>query len=73
MPKNSPLATGAAISTMLLLLFQPFAQQTISFASRAAPMASETAHAFQATSWNMSNYDNQSTSADPSKYYTVRP
>jgi hypothetical protein len=71
MPIQPPLATGAAISTILLLLFQPFAQQTISFASRAAPMANETAHAFQATSWNISNYDNQSASTDPSKYSTT--
>lgn len=68
LPVRSPLATCAAILTTLLLLFQPFAQQTINFASRVAPMANETAHAFQATSWNMSSYDNQSASTEPSKY-----
>jgi hypothetical protein len=65
LPILSPLATCAAILTTLLLFFQPFAQQTINFASRTARMPNETAHAFQATSWNMSSYDNQSNSKNP--------
>jgi hypothetical protein len=67
LPIQSPLATFAAVLTTLLLLFQPFAQQTINFASRTAPMPNETAHAFQATSWSADSFGNQSASKEPCK------
>jgi hypothetical protein len=67
LPIRSLLATFAAILTTLLLLFQPFAQQTINFASRVAPMLNETAHAFQAKDWHTSGFGNQSASKEPRK------
>ena len=67
LPIHSPLATCAAVLTTSLLLFQPFAQQTINFASRTAPMPNETAQAFQATSWDTSSFGNQSASREPRK------
>ena len=67
LPIQSPLATGAAILMTLLLLFQPFAQQTINFASREAPMANETAHAFRAMKMNKTNLETPSDFAEPGK------
>jgi hypothetical protein len=67
LPIRSPLATCAAILTTLLLLYQPFAQQTINFASRAAPMPNMTAHMFQAKRWYTSDFGNQSASKEPCK------
>ena len=67
LPIHSPLATLVALLTLLLLLFQPFAQQTINLASRAAPMLNETAYAYRATKWNMSSVDFQSPSNEPCK------
>jgi hypothetical protein len=64
LPIHSPIATCATLMTTLLLLFQPFAQQTINFASRVAALPDETAHAFRATKWNTSNFGNQSDSGD---------
>jgi len=48
---KSPLSSCAALITILLLLFQPFMQQTIEVAARSAPMSNETAYATRATSY----------------------
>jgi hypothetical protein len=47
----SPITTGAAIVTFLLLLFQPFMQQTIVYSSRPAPMSQEIAAVTRAIQW----------------------
>ncbi|KAH6629124.1 hypothetical protein C7974DRAFT_181757 [Boeremia exigua] len=60
-----PLASGAALVTILLLLFQPFAQQTIQFASRSAPMANETAHTLLTRDFSTDKYTEHSPGSDP--------
>lgn len=51
MPSFSPLASCAAALTVLLLLFQPFLQQTIQMSSRTAVLGNETAYILRASDW----------------------
>jgi hypothetical protein len=61
----APLTTGAAIVTFLLLLFQPFMQQTIVYSSRPAPISQEIAAVTRAIQWA---YDDFNKPQSPCRY-----